>query len=185
MSKTRVTALLAVTALALATTGCTGRSGAWQAGRPGGPASAQAEPEPAANTVTILGSGDMLLHPDLWAQGRADNGGTCCDFRPLLASVKEVVSSADLAICHMETPLAPAGGPFSGFPRFSVPPQIVPALADLGYDSCSTASNHTIDQNEAGVARTLDAFDAAGIKHAGSYRTKADHDTITMLDVHG
>jgi poly-gamma-glutamate synthesis protein (capsule biosynthesis protein) len=180
-----VTALLAAALLALATAGCTGRSGAWQAGRPGGPASAQAPPEPTGNTLTILGSGDMLLHPDLWDQGRADNGGTCCDFRPLLASVKDVVSSADLAICHMETPLAPASGPFSGFPRFSVPPQIVPALADLGYDSCSTASNHTVDQGEAGVDRTIDAFDAAGIKHAGSYRTKADHDTVTMLDVRG
>jgi poly-gamma-glutamate synthesis protein (capsule biosynthesis protein) len=176
-------------AVVLAAGGCAGGSGGtWQPGpsaRPSGPASAQAQPEPAANTITIVGSGDMLLHPGLVSQGREDAGGNGYDFKPLLASVKDIVSGADLAICHMETPLAPPGGPFSGFPKFSVPPQIVPALADLGYDSCSTASNHTIDQGEAGVDRTLDAFDAAGIKHAGSYRSKADHDTVNLLDVHG
>jgi len=172
----------------LAAGGCAGPSGSWQPGpsaHPSGPASAQAQPEPAANTVTIVGSGDMLLHPGLVSQAKKDAGGNGYDFRPLLASVKGIVSGADLAICHMETPLAPPGGPFSGFPKFSVPPQIVPALADLGYDSCSTASNHTIDQGEDGVDRTLDAFDAAGIKHAGSYRSKADHDTLNILDVHG
>jgi len=178
----------AVLAAVLAAGGCSSPAGSWQPGpsaRPSGPASAQAQPDPAAKTVTIVGSGDMLLHPGLVSQAKEDAGGNGYDFRPLLASVKDIVSGADLAICHMETPLAPPGGPFSGFPKFSVPQQIVPALDDLGYDSCSTASNHTIDQGEAGVDRTLDAFDAAGIKHAGSYRSKSDHDTVTMLDVNG
>jgi Bacterial capsule synthesis protein PGA_cap len=139
-------------------------------------------------TVTILGSGDVLLHPQLWDQARTDaraRSETGYDFRPLFAGVRDVVSSADLAIFHMETPLADAAGPFSGYPRFSVPPQVVAALADLGYDSCSTASNHTIDQGEAGVDRTLDALDAAHIKHAGSYRSKAEHGTVNLINVHG
>lgn len=142
----------------------------------------------AARQLTIVGSGDVLLHPDLWAQARRDAqqaGEAGYDFRPILAGVRDVISSADLAICHMETPLAPVGGPFVGFPRFSVPPQIADSLADLGYDTCSTASNHTIDQGEAGVRRTLDTLDAAGIKHAGSYRSQAAHDTVNMIDVRG
>ena len=75
-----------------------------------------------------------------------------------------MVAGADLAICHLETPLAPAGGPFTGYPSFSVPPQIASAIAATGYDTCSTASNHTIDKGEAGVARTLAALDAARVK---------------------
>ena len=39
------------------------------------------------------------------------------DFRPLLANMRPVVRGADLAICHMETPLAPQGGPFAGYVR--------------------------------------------------------------------
>ncbi len=116
------------------------------------------------------------------AQAKGQEG---YDFGPLFLDVEDVIFSADLAICHMEPPLADADGPFIGFPRFSVPPQVVPALANLGYDACSTASNHTIDHGEAGVVRTLDALDAAGIKHAGSYRSETEHGTITMLEAQG
>ncbi len=151
---------------------------------PGPSGAAAAAPE----TITIVGSGDVLLHPQLWDQARADArtaGGSGYDFGPILAGAKDVVSGADLAICHFETPVAAPTGPFVGFPRFSVPPQVAKTLADIGYDSCSTASNHTIDQGEAGVDRTLDTLDAAGIKHAGSYRSAADHAVVNLLDAHG
>jgi poly-gamma-glutamate capsule biosynthesis protein CapA/YwtB (metallophosphatase superfamily) len=55
------------------------------------------------------------------------------------------LAAADLAVCHLETPLAPADGPFEGYPEFSVPPQILDALVSAGYDACTTASNHTMD----------------------------------------
>ncbi|MGH9231678.1 MAG: CapA family protein, partial [Acidimicrobiales bacterium] len=96
-----------------------------------------------------------------------------------------VVSGADVAICHMETPVAPPGGPYSSYPSFSVPPEIAPALAATGYDACTTASNHTYDRGAEGVQRTLDALDAAGIRHAGSARTPQEAGTTTLLDVEG
>ena len=129
---------------------------------------------PVPRTFTVVGSGDVLLHDALWTLARhdaADEGRAGYDFAPLFASVKPVIAGADLAICHLETPLGPENGPFSSYPSFSVPPQVVPALADLGYDSCSTASNHSLDQGEAGIVRTLDALDAAGIRHAGTARS--------------
>ena len=95
-------------------------------------------------TFTVLGSGDVLLHDALWYQAQRDAkaaGKSGYDFGPIFASVKPAVSAADLAICHMETPLAPASGPFFNYPLFSVPPQVVPTLKALGYDTCSTASN--------------------------------------------
>jgi poly-gamma-glutamate capsule biosynthesis protein CapA/YwtB (metallophosphatase superfamily) len=133
-------------------------------------------------TLTVVASGDVLLHDALWtlAQRDADDAGGY-DFRPLFASVRPVVVAADLAICHLETPLGPPDGPFHNYPIFSVPPQVVPALADLGYDSCSTASNHSLDQGEAGVARTLDALDAAGIRHAGTARSAVEAQIPTLL----
>ncbi len=177
-------------AILLGLAGCTG-----PAGRPQPPVVASASgtysssPSPTQpTTITIVGSGDVLLHPPLWDQAKSDaqgDGLTGYDFEPILAGVKDVVSSADLAICHLETPIAPVGGPYSGFPRFSVPPQITTALAATGYDTCSTASNHTIDQGEAGVDRTIAALDAAGIRHAGSYPSAAAHATVNMLAVKG
>ena len=95
--------------------------------------------------------------------------------------IKPVVSAADLAICHMETPLAAPEGPFRSYPMFNVPPQVTTALADLGYDSCSTASNHSLDYGVTGVGRTLDALDAVGIRHAGTARTEAESISPTLL----
>ena len=142
--------------------------------------------EPPPRSFTLVATGDVLLHTALWDQARADAaaaGRAGHDFGPMLSGIQPVVSAADLAICHMETPVAPPGGPFSSYPSFSVPPEIAPALAATGYDACTTASNHTYDRGADGVDRTLAALDAAGIRHAGSARTAQEAGTPTLLDV--
>lgn len=135
-------------------------------------------PPPAVpRSVTILGSGDVLIHPPLWAQAAADARAahrTGYDFGPIYAGVAPVTRAADLAICEMETPLASPQGPFSGWPNFNAPPQVLTALKGAGYDSCTTASNHTLDQGYTGVKRTLDELDAAGLEHTGSARSAAE-----------
>jgi poly-gamma-glutamate capsule biosynthesis protein CapA/YwtB (metallophosphatase superfamily) len=127
--------------------------------------------------VTVLGSGDVLIHPPLWEQAHADalaEGKSGYDFGPIYASIARDVQAVDLATCEMETPLAPPQGPFSGWPDFSAPPQVLTALKGIGYRSCTTASNHSLDQGYAGVKRTLDELDAAGLQHTGSARTAAE-----------
>lgn len=124
--------------------------------------------------MTILGSGDVLIHPPLWQQAHRDalaHGSSGYDFYPMYKSIQPDVEKADLAICEMESPLAPPTGPFRGWPTFSSPPQVLTALHRIGYDSCTTASNHTLDAGFAGVRRTLDELDAAGLKHTGSARS--------------
>jgi poly-gamma-glutamate capsule biosynthesis protein CapA/YwtB (metallophosphatase superfamily) len=140
---------------------------------------------PPPRSFTLVATGDVLLHGTLWAQAEADAaaaGKPGFDFRPLLAGVAPVVSAADLAICHMETPIAAAGGPYAGYPSFSVPSEVAPALAATGYDACTTASNHTYDRGGAGVDRTLAALDAAGLGHAGSARSPDEATQVTMLE---
>ncbi|WP_214320025.1 CapA family protein [Nonomuraea sediminis] len=138
-----------------------------------------------ARSFTVAATGDVLLHGPLIAQARRDGHGKGLDFYPLLKGVRDVIGAADLAICHLETPLAPPGGPFHGYPVFSVPPQVVRAIKRVGYDTCSTASNHTIDQGAAGVRRTLRALEAAGLRHAGSARSAAEAARVTLLEVRG
>lgn len=138
---------------------------------------------------TIVGAGDVLIHPELTYQARrdAERGGHPggIDFNPLFQHVRPTVSGADLAICHLETPLAPPEGPFAGFPKFSVPPQVVDAIRATGFDACSTASNHTIDQGVQGVQRTLDTLDAAKIGHTGSARTPKEAATPRIYQRNG
>jgi hypothetical protein len=145
--------------------------------------------EPPPRSFSLVATGDVLLHSRLWEQARADAAAqgqqSGHDFLPMLAGIEPLVSEADLAICHLETPLAPPGGPYASYPSFSVPPEIAPALAEAGYDACTTASNHTYDQGADGVDRTLDGLDAAGIRQAGSARTPDEARAITKLDADG
>lgn len=134
-------------------------------------ASVPAVPPPAPGSFTVLAGGDVLIHPALTEQALADSATPEPDFGPLLAGVAPAVSAADLALCHLEVPLAGPEGPYAGYPSFNAPPQLAAALAGVGYDSCSTASNHTLDQGRDGVVRTLDALDGAGLAHTGSARS--------------
>ncbi|MBT2460074.1 CapA family protein [Streptomyces sp. ISL-86] len=134
----------------------------------------------AARGFTLVASGDVLPHTSVIRQGAADAGGDGYDFRPMFSGVKPVVSAADLALCHMETIYGEDDGPFTGYPAFKSPPEIADGLKDAGYDGCSTASNHTLDDGADGLKRTLDKFDKVGLKHAGSARTAAEAATATM-----
>ena len=144
-------------------------------------------PRPRVRTVALALTGDVLVHDNVWASAGREAAGSraAFDFRPLLASLRPRISGADLAICHLETPLAPRGGPYSGYPLFAAPQEVVPALAWVGYDACSTASNHTVDEGFAGVTRTLDVLDTTGLQHTGSARTPAEARRIVVLRSHG
>ncbi|MFR9800531.1 CapA family protein [Streptomyces sp. MS06] len=134
----------------------------------------------AARGFTLVATGEVLPHTSVIDRARFDAGGGGYDFRPMLAGAGPLVSRADLALCHMETVYG-ANGNYSGYPTFKSPPQIAQALAATGYDGCSTASNHTLDDGADGISRTLAALDAAGVRHAGAARTQQEADSVTIM----
>lgn len=175
-----------VAALALllaAATGCTGQQP--PAPAPSAPPSAArgagGQDADGPRPFTLLASGDVLPHSSVIDRAGTDAGGQGYDFAPMLKGVAPVVSRADLAICHMETVYGKEGGPYTGYPSFKSPPEVATALRATGFDSCSTASNHTLDDGSEGVDRTLGALDAAGIRHAGSARSAAEAARPTIL----
>ncbi|RSO33910.1 hypothetical protein DMH15_21410 [Streptomyces sp. WAC 06725] len=162
-----------------------GRPTARTPGSPG-PAAPQHSGHRASAGFTLAASGDVIAsYPSVLDTARRDAGGDGYDYRPILDGVKPVIEGADLAICHLETPFGPDGGPFTGYPAFKAPPQVADALRATGYDSCSTASNHTLDDGADGVRRTLDTLDRAGIKHAGSARDAAEATRPALLKAPG
>lgn len=137
-------------------------------------ASPSPTPTPTADpdaTFTILAAGDVLPHTNVLDSARTASG---YDFRPLLAGIDPWVSGADLALCHFEVPVAPAGIRPSGYPLFGTVPELTRDLKAEGWDGCSTASNHSEDRGTAGITATLDAFDAVGLGHAGTARSAAE-----------
>jgi hypothetical protein len=145
-----------------------------------------AAPAAGVRPITLAFTGDILVHRRLWeAAAMHARGAASFDFRPLLARLRPVLSEADLAICHLETPLSPDDRELSSYPVFETPHELAPAIAWGGYDGCSTASNHSLDGGAAGVAATLGWLDRAGLGHAGTARTPAERARITTYEVHG
>jgi poly-gamma-glutamate synthesis protein (capsule biosynthesis protein) len=132
---------------------------------------------PAARGFTLVAAGGILPHSAVLDRARFDAGGTGYDFGPMLSGVQPLVSRADLALCHIETPY----GDRTGSPFFDSPPEEARALAATGYDSCSTASEHSLDDGLFGIQHTLDTLDSAGVRHAGTARGDAEARTVTLL----
>lgn len=120
---------------------------------------------PPRPSVTLAFTGDVLVHRPVWQQAAVY--GEPFDFGPMFAPVAETISSADLALCHLETPLSATNTGLSGYPTFNAPRQVADALAGVGYDGCSTASNHSFDQGPEGIADTVAVLDEAGLGQAG------------------
>ena len=124
-------------------------------------------------SLTVTVSGDLLWHPSTWRTAREDGHGKN-DFAPIFGTVAPILRNADVSICHEEVPVAPKGSRYSGYPEFGVPTEIAKAIATVGFDACSTASNHSFDRGFPGLKATLDALDAAHVKYSGTARTQAE-----------
>jgi poly-gamma-glutamate synthesis protein (capsule biosynthesis protein) len=172
-----------VLATGLALAGCTGSPVVITTAAPT-PSSTTSSGPPAPRSFTLTAGGDILIHPALTDQAVADGGAAGRNFLPLLAGIKDTLKS-DLSICHLEIPLGTKDGPFFGYPAFIAPPEVAKALVDVGYDSCSTASNHTLDRGVGAIQTTLDALDAVGLKHTGSFRTPEEAAAPLILDAGG
>jgi poly-gamma-glutamate synthesis protein (capsule biosynthesis protein) len=139
-------------------------------------------------SFSMAASGDVLPHTGVWEsaeQYAAARGRDGLDFRPMFASMRPVYTGVDLAVCHLETPLARPEGPFLNYPVFSSPPQVLPALRWAGVDACTTASNHSVDMGFEGVVRTLDQMDDEDLAHTGTARSLREARTPLVMEVAG
>jgi len=126
-------------------------------------------------SFTLAAAGDVLVHErvaDLAAANAAAPGEW--DFWPMLEPIEPWVSSADFAICHLESTLSSTNTGLSYWPRFVAPNAVADALQRAGWDACSVASNHALDAGFPGVSQTLFELDRRGIGHSGTARSPAE-----------
>ncbi|ABL83138.1 MULTISPECIES: CapA family protein [unclassified Nocardioides] len=141
--------------------------------------------EPPPRTATILLGGDLLWHNTVWHSAAEDHARTGAgdrfDFDPMFAMLRPYVESADLAVCHEEVPFAAPGGPLHSYPVFAAPHQIAAWIGTMGWDACTTASNHSMDAGVDGIVRTADLLDRAGVAHVGTFRSAAERRDPVVL----
>ena len=136
-------------------------------------------------TATLVMGGDLLWHDTVWASAAEDHRrtgrGERFDFDPMFAELRPLVSEADVAVCHEEVPFAAPGGALQSYPVFAAPPEIARWAARMGFDACTTASNHSLDQGYDGVVRTANMLDDAGVAHVGTFRSPAERRKPVIL----
>lgn len=126
------------------------------------------------NEAELVFAGDAMQHQAQLEAAALPGGGW--DYSECFADVAPWIKTADLAVVNLETPIGPA--PHSGYPCFNAPDAFLHALRDAGFDLFLTANNHTLDRRDRGVRSTIEALDACGLPHIGTYRNAADRDSL-------
>lgn len=121
---------------------------------------------PPYQQVSLLFMGDIMQHmPQVEAAWNDSLQKYIYD--SCFTYIKPVISSYDLAIANLETTLA--GKPFSGYPAFSSPDELVVGMMNAGIDLAGTANNHCCDRGGHGLKRTVGILDSLGLDHFGTY----------------
>ncbi len=141
---------------------------------------------PPIRTAELAFAGDVLAHRGVVRQAAANSATPGeYDFAPMFDLVADRLQGADLAVCHLETPLSPDNTDLSGHPTFNVPGDLAAGLKTAGFDACTTASNHSLDRRFEGLVNTIDVLEAAGLEHTGTWRTAEEASTPLLLDAAG
>ena len=153
------------------------------------PAAATPAPEATATpfaprTVTIRAVGDVMMHEaQLDAAARPGEG---YDFSAQYADIAPSLMAADYVIANLETTVGLySDHPYSGFPRFNAPPELLTALQEAGVDFVTMANNHILDRFYDGMLRTMDNVEAAGLAYGGTNRSKEEQLEPNIVEVNG
>ena len=129
---------------------------------------AQRVAELACARITIAATGDVMLGTDFPKNHLPDD-----DAFGFLADLTPVLTSADIAFGNLEGVLMDGGEPVkkckdpNACYLFRSPARYTERLAAAGYDIMSLANNHARDFGEEGRTSSMQALEAAGIKHSG------------------
>lgn len=129
-------------------------------------------------SVTIAAVGDVSLARGVVDRMQADGPGyPFALVAPLL--------DGDINVANLEGPLTDRGEPWPKGYNFRTPPRFASALTAGHIGVVSLANNHIMDFGAVGLADTLTALDAAGIRHAGAGADESAAYAPAVVDVRG
>ncbi len=127
---------------------------------------------PPQKHLTLLFAGDIMQHkPQVTSAMLAD--GTY-DYTECFRFIGSEIADADVVVANFETTLA--GKPYTGYPTFSSPDELLRDCKKAGIDVFLTANNHMCDKGRKGIERTLMMMDSLEVAHLGSYKDSTERD---------
>lgn len=138
--------------------------------------------EDGTKQVTLAAVGDIIAHETILNLAETGDG---YDFSSLFALLKNDISSVDLAIANVETPLG--GGPYTGYPSFNTPDEMGLAVIDAGFDVALQASNHSMDAGTDGIRHAIRFWKshADQILMVGLHESAEEESQIPIITVNG
>lgn len=133
--------------------------------------------------ITITAVGDLMCHSPQFSYAQVTSDSF--DFKPVYREVRKILEASDFTYGNLETVIGKKKDTYKGYPRFNSPPHYVEALKYAGFDLLVTANNHTLDQGESGVLRTLESIKKYELNYTGSFLSETDRDSIRIFDVKG
>ena len=145
-------------------------------------------PVPSPATVTIGAVGDIMIPSQIVEDAKVSGGEY--DFTTLFAPFAELFQSVDLMCGNLETPLAGKEAGYSsktseGALVFNAPDSVLDALKADGVDVLTTANNHCLDKDGAGLYRTIETIRAAGFYQTGTYLNAGDREQPLIVEING
>jgi len=139
-------------------------------------------PTPPAYTDAVwIGVGDIMSHtPQL--PGAYDKATDTYNFDDVFAPIAHIVAEGDWRMANLETPMAGKEFGYTGYPTFNAPIELAQALWNTGFNTLSTANNHTLDKGVKGAIATLDNVKALGFATVGSARDMEEAEQIVIVE---
>ncbi len=121
--------------------------------------------------VSLVFFGDIMGHtPQIYSAKKINGSGY--DYNNCFKYIEPYVRSADLSAGNLELTLA--GEPYTGYPTFSSPDELVFALSNINVNVLVTANNHTCDRRKFGLERTIKILDENCFLRTGSFKDSSD-----------
>lgn len=128
--------------------------------------------------ISIKAVGDILYHSGLQNNGKQEDGSY--DFSKHYKYISEFMKDADLTIGNFESTYNP-NKPYSSYPMFNVPKELLQNLKDIGFDALSTVNNHSLDTYYEGLFTTIDAINEIGLVNFGTQKSNEDKYKILKI----
>lgn len=109
--------------------------------------------EKEASTVSFTVTGDIIGHDTILQNAQTETG---YDFKPYFSEVTEYLDS-DVVYANFEH-AASDDYEYMGYPAFNSPSELIDDLVELGFNTFSLASNHSLDFGTDAIKSTSDYF---------------------------
>lgn len=147
-------------------------------------ASQQESQDKVSSTVTVLSTGDIMVH-DTQLNGAYVSETGEYDFSAFFKECAPYFKEADLNVANLEVTFGSTeSGKYSGYPAFNTPDSLADAIKAAGLNMLLTANNHSYDTGYFGLTRTAQVLKQRGIDFIGTRETEKDS-IYTVKEVNG